>query len=87
MQHFTPFEQHRVVRNFLRQHVLEDVLYFWESRLFVEKLFVLERREEAIKLVFSLLNDVTDESQWEFSPNYGKLLEQSFFVGCKTINA
>jgi hypothetical protein len=36
--------QYRAVSHFLREGVLEDIVWLWKRRLLVEKFFGLERR-------------------------------------------
>jgi hypothetical protein len=38
MQHFAAFDEEGVVRYFLCESMLEDVLHFWKRRLLVDKL-------------------------------------------------
>ena len=67
--------------------MLEEVLDLRKGRLFVEKLFALERGEEAIEFFFRLSNDLLNETQRELSPNDGELVEQGFFVWGKSVDA
>ena len=61
VQGFPLLLQHRAVGHLLRQRMLEDVLDLGKRRLFVEKLFALERGEEAIEFFFRLRDDVAEQ--------------------------
>ncbi len=51
--------------------MLEDVLDFGKRGLLVEKLFALERGEEAIEFLFGLGDDLAHQAQGELPPNDG----------------
>ena len=67
--------------------MLEDVLDFGKRRLFVEKLFALERGEQAIQFLFGLGDDLADQTQRELAPNDRELLQQGFLFRREAVNA
>ena len=75
--------QHRAVSHFLRQRMLEQVLHFRKRGLFVEKLFALERGEQAVECLFGLGDHLAHQAQRELPPNDGELLEKAFSSGAR----
>src|SRR5262245_45334620 len=51
VQEFASFLEHRAIRHVLGQGMLKEVLHFRKRRLFVEKLFALERSKEAVQFI------------------------------------
>ncbi len=54
---------------FLRERVLEEVFHFGERGLLVEKLFALQRRQQAIEFVFRLREDVLHQAEGKLPAN------------------
>ena len=55
--------QHRAVGDLLGQRMLEDVFHFGKGRLLVEKLFALQRGQQAVQFVFGLGDHLADQAQ------------------------
>ena len=62
MQGFASLLENRVVRHFLSEGMLENILNLWKRGLLVEKLFVLQRGQKPIEVVFGLSDDLADEA-------------------------
>ncbi len=80
MQDLASLLQHRAVGDFLGQRMLENVLDFGKRGLFVEKLFALERGEQAVQVGFGLSDDLADQTHGKLATNDRELLQQGFLV-------
>jgi hypothetical protein len=76
-----------VVGHFLRQGVLEDVLYFGKCGLLVEKLFVLKRGKQAVDFVFGSGDHLANQTHGKLATDYCQLLKQRFLIRDKAVDA
>ena len=66
--------QYRAVGHVLGQRMLKDVLDLGKRGLLVEKLFALQRRQQAIRVVFGLGDDLGTRLRGKLPANHRELL-------------
>jgi hypothetical protein len=71
MQGFAPLLEHHAIGHFLGQRVLKDILDLRKRRLFVEKLFALQRCQQSIQLLFRLGDNLSEKAQRKLVSNDG----------------
>src|SRR5262249_17131142 len=67
--------------------MLEEILALGKRRLFIEKLFALEKGKEAVQFLFRLGDDLTDQAHKELAADHCQLLQQRFLVWREAVNA
>src|ERR1700730_6185121 len=86
MQLPASLNQDRVVRNLLRQRVLEDVLGVADRRLLVDEFAELQVVENAMEFVVTLEHHRTNQRQRKLTANDGQRLQQVFRIGRQAID-
>src|SRR5215471_5210817 len=87
VQQFPPFNQDGVVRNLLRQRVLENILRIRKCGLLVNKLAGLEDSESDVQVRLRLSCYLSNELKWKISADNGQGLQQVLLVWWQPIYA
>jgi hypothetical protein len=86
MQELAPLLKNGVVGDFLGQGMFENIFHFGKCRLFVEKLFVLKRGEQAVDFIFGSGDHLTNQTHGKLATDYCQLLKQRFIIRDKTVD-
>src|SRR6476660_5852710 len=87
MQLLAPILQDRIVRDLLRERVLEDIFDVRDRRLLIDELAKLEIGEQTFELVLRSSSDGSRQAEYELSSEHRECLQEGLLIGAQPVDA